>query len=315
MRTVFGAVSFLGLLLFHNPLAAQIPSYSLQGLIVERGSSTVISGATVELSDQITILASRDGRFRFENVPEGRQTLTVRAMGYETRTVALSIRSDTLVQVELDVNPIHLDSLFVEAGTFTLRGRVSQEATGLRITEAHVQAGRTSEAFTRSDGSFRIRDLPRSYPITISVEAYRFIPIQLSIVSPRDTTIEIELEPDPVGIRLFENAGQQLEIRSRRVELSRVPMTRDFIEMRASSTLENLLRIRTGGRSTKCLFIDGVKQPFMDALATYRATEIELIEIYGRGAMIRIYTQDFVAKNLTRVHELPPIVWAHGICY
>ena len=72
LRKAFGSVALWGILLFHIPLAAQIPSHSLQGLIVERGSSTVISGATVELSDRITILAGFDGRFRFEDVPGGR---------------------------------------------------------------------------------------------------------------------------------------------------------------------------------------------------------------------------------------------------
>jgi hypothetical protein len=129
--------------------------------------------------------------------------------------------------------------------------------------------------------------------------------------------MNIPLEPDSVGMRLFDVASAEMEVRSRGVNLSRIQLSRDFIDRRIAMTVTDLIKTRTRGRiPDKCLFINEQKQPFPEILDTYSASEIERIEIFGRGAMIRIYTQDFVARNLTRIDELPPIIYVAGrVCW
>ncbi|MFH1763095.1 MAG: hypothetical protein ABIF09_02785 [Gemmatimonadota bacterium] len=45
---------------------------------------------------------------------------------------------------------------------------------------------------------------------------------------------------------------------------------------------------------------------------TPRSAELERIEIYGRGAMARVYTQHFIAQNLQWSQDFPPIKYIPG---
>ena len=44
----------------------------------------------------------------------------------------------------------------------------------------------------------------------------------------------------------------------------------------------------------------------------YMAKEIQRIEIFGMGRMVRVYTRRFVASGLGDLSELPPIIMAEG---
>jgi hypothetical protein len=297
--------------------AAQDLTYSVSGRVVQKGETTGIPGATVRLSGRFTRLSGPGGEFEFARVPEGAYTLTVEAMGYRAVDVSLVLRSDTTLFVEMEIDPIIIDSLMVQAGTVTVRGKVLDGVTGRSIPEARIQTGIRSEVYSLSDGSFRLKDLPRGFPVSVTVGAYRYLPDSQTLVAYQDTTLSVTLSPDSVAIRLFQRATEQLEIRARGVNLSQVQLSRDFIERRIYHTLTDLIRVKTGGRvSTRCLFIDEVSQPFFDVLDTYQASEIERIEVFGRGKMIRVYTQDFVARNLTKVEGLPPVVYVMpGVCF
>ena len=139
--------------------------------MVEGVHSTWIGGATVRLSGRSAFITDSDGSFRFTDVAPGPYTLNVEAMGYRSRELTLVVQADTAVRVEMEVDPIRLDSLLVEAGTITLKGRVTDALTGHRIPEARVQAGRTHHDYTTSGGSFRIKKLPRGHSIPIVVSA------------------------------------------------------------------------------------------------------------------------------------------------
>ena len=307
-----------GLLLLGHPGGAQVVAHSVSGRIVQEGDGTGVPGATVRLSGGLVRISGPEGEFRFARVPEGAHTLTVEAMGYRSRQLPLVVRSDTILLVELEVDPVRVDSILVRGRTVTVKGRVVDEVTGRPIPGAWIQTDLFSEVYSRDDGSFRLRRVPRGYPVTATIGAYRYLPRSRTFIAHRDTTLVIGMSPDSLAIRLFEVAEDQMQIRTRGVNLSQFPLTRDFIERRIFRTVPELIRLKTGGRpiSEKCLFIDEVKQPFVEILDTYLPSEIERIEIFGRGAMVRIYTQDFVAKNLTRVDELPSIIYVmSGICY
>jgi len=122
------------------PTEAQTPTFTVRGQVVEEVHSTWIGGATVRLSGHPSFITDSDGRFRFTDVAPGLHTLIVEAMGYRPRQIPLTIRADTVLHVEMEVDPVRLDSLLVEAGTITLRGRVTDRATGRRIPEARVRA-------------------------------------------------------------------------------------------------------------------------------------------------------------------------------
>lgn len=284
------------------------------GRVVERTHSTWIGGASVYLSGRPVFITHADGNFRFSGVAPGTHTLTVEAMGYRTRQWSILVRADTTLVVEMEVDPIRLDSLLVEAGRITLKGRVVDGVTGRKIPEARVRAGPLHETFTSSGGSFRIKDLPRGYLTPVEVDAYRYLPARIALITERDTTLTIELEPDSLGIRLFAVKTEELERRTVTVPLSVVSINRTFLERMPSRSVYDVIKWRIGRStfSSQCLFIDEVKQFDTDVLDSYSGGEIERIEVFQRGRMIRIYTQAFIAGNLGRSKAFPKIVFVAG---
>lgn len=308
------------LLLWVVSAEAQTPAFTVSGRVVEKVHSTWIGGATVRLSGHPFFITDSDGRFRFTSVTPGPHTLTVEAMGYRSRQLELVARADTALLVEMEVDPIRLDSLLVEAGTITLQGKVADGATGRGIPGARVHAGRAPEVYTYGDGFFRIKELPRGQSTPVVVEAYRYLPARIAIITDQDTTLTIGLEPDSIGIRLFAGAVHRLEIRSRAVGspvLSLVTLARDHIERSAHFSVYDMIKSRIGRDfSTSCLFIDEVRTYWMEVLDSYQIGEIERIEVFGRGAMVRVYTQQFVASNLIGAQDLPPVVYVGaGFCF
>jgi hypothetical protein len=308
----------VGLVLFiPDPGYGQFGIHVVSGRVIQEGEPHGIPGATVSLGRDLVSLSGPAGAFRFPKVPGGRYTLRVEAMGYRSRAISLVIHSDTTLLVELEVQPIPIDSLLVRGGSVNVRGRVLDGVTGGSIPEAWVHTPFSAEVYTRSDGSFRLRGIPRGYPAPIDIGAYRYLPRSDTLLAHGDTTLSIALSPDSLAMKMFERAAEQMDLRARRVNLSQVQLSREFIERRISHSLGELIRTKTGRRvSTECLFIDEVRQPFVEVLDTYFASEIERIEIFGRGRMIRIYTQDFVARNLNKVEGLPPAVYVMpGVCF
>ncbi len=91
----------------------------------------------------------------------------------------------------------------------------------------------------------------------------------------------------------------------------------DFLRFRSGISLRNLLdcfRDRSGrcdafsgGRSTIC--ID--EAPFLGGLENldmYMPYEFELVEVYGRGTQIRLYTEAFMKRAANRRLNPAPLV-------
>lgn len=299
------------LLAWAYPCAGQATGFVVSGQVVEATNATWIGGATIILSGRSPFVSNQKGQFRFEDVPAGIHTLRVQAMGYRFQDVSLTILADTEIVVEMDVDPIRLDSLLVEAGFIDIRGIVVDAETGARIPKARVRAGRAPETFATSRGSFRVKNLPRGYSIPILVDAFKYLPVRIALITDQDTTLTIPMEGDPVSIRFFEHTLNELEIRSRGVGLSRTQLNRRYVQMTPGHSVYQVLKRRLRGDfSSHCIFVDETKYPFAEILETFQAGEVERIEIFGRGAMIRVYTQDFVARQFGRADQLPGILYA-----
>jgi hypothetical protein len=289
--------------------------------VLEREHATWIGGATVRLSGRAPFITGSDGRFRFGNLAPGEYTLTAEAMGYRSRSITLDVRGDTVVSIEMEVDPVRLDSLLVRPGTITLKGSVVDASTGRRIPEARVRAGALRETFTNGGGAFRIKDLPRGHAIPVLVDAYRYLPGRISLITETDTTLNVELRPDSLGIRLFAAATRELDARTASVPLSVWALDRAFLDRTPSRSVYDVIKWRNGGRdfSTQCLFIDDRKQFGTDILFSYNASEVERIEVYRgsrmglrRLAMIRVYTQEFVARHLGSSQPFQKILFVPG---
>jgi len=317
------------LFLWATPTEAQTPTFTVSGRVAESPSLYWIGGATVRLSGRPAFITDTNGEFRFSGVPPGPHTLTVEAMGYRSHQRQLVVRADTVLLVEMEIDPIRLDSLLVkEAGTFALRGRVTDGSTGRRIPEARVQADSRFTTFTDGLGSFRINNLPRGFSLPIVVDAYRYLPARVALIAEDDTTLTIELEPDSLAIELFEATLQRLDVRLENrttyaKHLSIIALDRSHLDRRPSRSAYDVIVWRLSGRefSGQCVFVDEVKILGKGRLHLYDAAEIERIEIYGRrGTMVRVYTQAFIARNLGGSQNFRQIRYFPGgmgpdICY
>lgn len=81
------------------------------------------------------------------------------------------------------------------------------------------------------------------------------------------------------------------------------------MERTPSRSAYDVIVWRLSGRafSDECVFLDEVRLYNAGKLYLYDASEIERIEIYGRGAMVRVYTQSFIARNLGGSNPFPPV--------
>src|SRR5262245_17470224 len=80
--------------------ASQAQTVTVQGRVLEAGGTTRINNANVELSGAGSTLTDRNGLFNFPRVAPGSYTLTVRALGYQSREITLALNRDTTLTVE-----------------------------------------------------------------------------------------------------------------------------------------------------------------------------------------------------------------------
>jgi hypothetical protein len=157
--------------------------------------------------------------------------------------------------------------------------------------------------------------------VTVLVEAVEYMPARIALITEGDTTLAIELEPDPVGIAIVAAQVEKLKTRSNSIPFSRSVIDRDDLVHYRGGTAYDIVdaRLRTvrfsrnpysmtrGGERYQCVFIDDVQQIDLGFLLSLSAGQIERIEIYDRGGMIRAYTKRYVLGLMGK--DPPPIVY------
>ncbi len=312
------------------PAGARTQQATVTGIVVEASESSSIGGATVRLSGSPPFFTVMDGAFRFSRVAPGAHTLTVEAMGYRTRSLNLVIRGDTALTIEMEPDPIQLDSLVVEGGYVTIRGTVLDATTGQRVLLAQVTVSPGFPAVGAVSGEFAVHRVPKGEAVSVLVEAIEYLPARIALITEEDTTLSVELEPDPVGRQLIAQQVEKLEARSNAVPFLKDVIGRKDWAVAPNWSVYDFLRARLGGSATiGCLVIDEVA---MNGLASLGppgrrgdpgpaaflqglfAPEVERIEIYQRGGMVRVYTRRFVQAMLRGKRKLKPIVYGLGMC-
>ena len=288
--------------------AAQSP-VAIRGRVVERGSGAAIAGAVVELSETTPRVTDADGRFRFEHVAPGRYALTVQALGWSGHEAVLQVRADTTLLIEMDPAPIPLDTLNVESRVITMRGRVRERGTSLGLVAVEVLADPDRRTATNVTGRFRLERVPAGPPIRISLRGFGYLPLDTVVAAFRDTTLALELDPDPLVQRMIDVEVAKLEKRSRPFRAAIMPpMDRAELLRNTNLTVLDLLRQRFSIflRRVQCILIDDVQNyNGLDALVLYFPDELERIEVLERGAMLRIYTREYIRRMIAGEVELP----------
>ena len=279
-------------------VAATIPEsgwaqgITVTGLVVERTRSSWIGGATVPLSGSPLFFTDLDGTFRFTGVTPGRHTLFVEAMGYQTRSQEMVIRADTAFTVEMDPDPIRLDSLLVRAGNITIRGEILDASTGQRVLFAQVTVQPDFSTVGAISGHFTVRRVPVGRAVTVLVEAVEFLPARIALITEADTSLTVEMEPDPVGIRMVAEQAQKLEARSRGQPYRRRVLGEDRLALLPSWTMYEVgsRELKMSKRSWNRGGVRGGRPS--------GPGEVARVEIYDDGGMVRIYTKRYLVSLL-----------------
>jgi hypothetical protein len=292
------------------PIAAQ--QVTVQGRVVEAGTRTGISRAEIRVGDA-RVLSETDGGFRMTRVPRGRALVRVAAFGYRAREFSIDVNGDTALLVELEPQAVPVDSLVIQTGDITVRGRVFALATDEPIGDAAITI-RNRSTSSNLAGSFKVTRVPRNTPVTVEVGAVAFLPVTLTITADRDTTLRVGLAPDPVGQAMLDEAVSRIEVRSRAVPFTRDQWSRNQLTQ-FPRTIEDLLLQRYGRRiNPSCIFVNDVEMSLAGAqlLQTYYTDELERVEVFNRGTMVRLYTRRYVAKQGESV-RLRPILLVVGM--
>jgi hypothetical protein len=306
------------LLLPVGPAAIRAQQITLRGTVVERTQESWVGGATVRLSGLGPYITDLDGRFEFFGVTPGRHTLTVQALGYRSRTLELVLRVDTAVVVEMDPDPIVLDSLLVRAREITIEGEILDARNERRVLWAQVTVLPGFSTVGAVSGYFRVEGVPVGRAMTVLVESAGFLPARIALITESDTTLAVALEPDPVGLRILAQQVEKLEARSLGVPFRRETMGPEEMEQYPGWTAFDIVdsRLRVLGRRATglspqsahpCLFIDDVQRSYASFLYGLSAGEVERIEIYDGGGMIRVYTQRYLWTLMGK--EPPTLVY------
>ena len=111
------------------PLSAQVTS--VEGQVFDAGNSAPLAGARVsfvrleapDTSYAREAATDDSGRYRFEDVPAGRYSISIARLGYKPVTVEIDVRRTAPVRVTFGmvVNPVHLEPV----GVTTAEGRAS----------------------------------------------------------------------------------------------------------------------------------------------------------------------------------------------
>lgn len=90
---------------------------SFNGVVKEKGSETVIAGASVQLKgSKLGAYSNSKGQFTIKNVPVGKQTLLIRCVGYKSTTIDVNIvASMNAMTLVLDPLPYSTDEVVISA--------------------------------------------------------------------------------------------------------------------------------------------------------------------------------------------------------
>lgn len=301
------------------PKLVHAQGVTVSGVVVETAQFAPVGGALIRLSDLPPTTTDRDGQFRFTRVLPGRYTLEVEAFGYRPRSLEIVIRADTAVHVQIDPDPVVLDSLLVSAGNVTIKGTVRDAVTGMKLLQgAQVTIYPGARTIGALSGSFTLRNVPSGRPIGLLIEALEYLPARVEFVADRDTTLDVPLKVDSVAIRLVAQQVKRLETRSHAIPHSINTLSRADINRAVVPSIGELLRRQLPRDEIRerdffldnrgCVFLDDMPVKLADVYTAPPAM-IERVEIYGyRGDMIRVYTRRYVA-TLMRVPSLPPIMF------
>lgn len=117
------AWALLAVLLCALPAAAQVPTGTVAGRIVDASTRAPLVGATIEIEDRGAV-TDEAGRFSITGVPAGPRTLRVTQLGYATVTREIVVQAAQMTVLDLTLDPEA-----IELAEMVITGYGTQQAT------------------------------------------------------------------------------------------------------------------------------------------------------------------------------------------
>jgi len=297
--------------LLASPVVAQAP-VAVGGRILDATSGAGIQSAIVELIGHGSMLTSADGTFAFARVELGAHSLRVEAFGYVAERLSLTLDGDRTVTISLEAAPLLLDSLVVEPRSVDFSGRVRDGATELPVVDVEVLLNRLPAARTSVRGRFSLDDAWEGVPLYLGLRAFGYLPMD-TLLQPIDGhgAYELELAEDPIAARMIETQIVRIADRAGgRRAITMAPLGRDRLLRWTGVGLGDVLRAsypRRRLQAVRCIFLDErVLPPEIDGdvVESISPGNVERVEFLFEGAVLRIYTRDFMKRMIAGQVEL-----------
>jgi hypothetical protein len=306
------------------------------GVVVEQGSGVPVRGALVSLGDRgPRAISDSLGIFRMSSAQAGAVTVSVRAFGYRELVLPTTIGSGSaFLRLELAPDPLVLQGLEVTgAASVALRGVLRDARTDAPVPWASLVLSEDAvrpigRASSDPQGVFSIDDVPTGgYFLRVQALGYQSRYHVVDVAAP-PRTIELRLEPDSVvqrGVARFSGllrgrrnyaAGINYAYGQDRLHYTAAPSATQFLELETSlfsvectpesQAIGTICIVARGGSIIEPrVFIDEI--PIMaglEVLRSYSPSELYMIEVFGGGSMIRVYTYPFMERMARRPRAL-----------
>lgn len=136
---------------------------TLTGTITDINTAAPVSGATI-IANGYTAVSNQTGGYVITNLPLGSYTVSVNAVGYETKNTTLNASSSIVYTVDFRIKKITVSS--------TITGTVLEAKTGNSIMGALVTANGYATT-TNSTGRYNFALRPGNYTVKVNASGYK----------------------------------------------------------------------------------------------------------------------------------------------
>jgi hypothetical protein len=243
----------------------------------------------------------------------GGYTLRTVAFGYVSDSRFVVVEADTTVTVVLTHSPLLVDSLLVDIRLVDIRGSVRDPERDFSVVGVAVLTDQGRTAQTDTHGNFRMEDVLENVPVHVTIRAFGYLPLDSVIIAQEDARYVFEVEADPLIEAMVDVQVERLERRaSPRFVAGFRNLNRDrLLRYAGSATLWDVLLFEYGEQRldrVRCVVID--EESFLAGpepramLLHLLPEELERIEFMFGGAMLRVYTREFMQSMIARNVEL-----------
>jgi hypothetical protein len=247
------------------------------------------------------------------------------------------LEADLEVEVPLEAAPLPLDSIVVEARDIDFHGRVRDPARGFYIVDAQVLLRGRDPVWTDTHGRFDLDDLPEGVPVSVTIRAFGYLPVDTVFTPDDDERYTFELARDAFAEAMIDMQVRRIDARAGGRLTAFLGGFLDRAQVLAysgSHTASTMMQFRYPQRilgRIACTFVDdrqtaGSNGPLAREIAEAtlghllpeeieRVELLEFPEVQGRPLMLQIYTRSFVMEMSTRDLQLrSPMITPFGIC-